>query len=277
MSNISGYGDNKTFRGNLPARDPYYYINASLDLSGKTGNDKIYYLNKLNDFSYLNTASFAYPNPDTFPEYYYLDDGALVGEVCLSASPELVASAQPVTLAAVVTLVARSAGGIATLTLSSSPANFGLQTGDKVLVSGINNDSGSFNTGSTYVTITVVGNTIRYSNNVGTIPFASVAPTGTPLLQTELSFQVGGAYAPSTGSDLIYTWSGPTGNVPGTVLLSELQDAQICYYGTQPTINESSLLGVNRYVALRVSGGLSSTPILSGKVAVTIKVYPRFR
>lgn len=73
--------------------------------------------------------------------------------------------------------VSRSAGGVASLTLSAPPSTFGLQSGDQIFVSGLLNDNNTFNT-STLVSVTVSGNVLTYANNVGTRPLATEAVTG---------------------------------------------------------------------------------------------------
>lgn len=92
MSNLSGIGDNKTYRGSLPPREPYYYIRANLDLSGQSANDKVYYFNRDNSFAYADARKFAYPNPDSYPGYYMIEDNAVIGEVAVYSNPDLVQS-----------------------------------------------------------------------------------------------------------------------------------------------------------------------------------------
>lgn len=90
MSNLSGFGDNKTYRSSVPPADPYFYISANLDLTGlevgqNEENNYIYYFNKENNFDYLNTQK--YPNPDNYGGYYMLDDNMVIGEVTVYCNP----------------------------------------------------------------------------------------------------------------------------------------------------------------------------------------------
>lgn len=276
MSNVSGYGDNRTFRNSIPPREPYYYITATLDLAGKLANNKVYYLNKLNNFEYLNTAKTAYPNPDDFPGYYYLENQVLIGEVGLSASADLTASNGAAVVSTLDIVTVERAGGVAILTLANPVASYGFQVGDLINVSGITNNGNAFNTAvNVYVPITAINNTNLEYANAGA-NFGPQAAAGTGVISTLLSFQVGGVFAPSTGSTLIDTWSGPSGNVPGPINKDELQNGQVCYYGTEPNLTDNVLLGSSRYIGLRLSGLLASQPILAGKIYVTLKVYPKF-
>jgi hypothetical protein len=81
------------------------------------------------------------------------------------------------------TTVARSAGGVATLTFSSNVTNLGLYVNTRFSLLGLTNDNGTFNVSSGLFTITsVTTNTISYTNATGTMPYASTVSTGTPIL-----------------------------------------------------------------------------------------------
>jgi len=180
MSNLSGIGDNKTYRGSLPPREPYYYIRANLDLSGQSANDKVYYFNRDNSFAYTDARKFAYPNPDSYPGYYMIEDNAVIGEVAVYSNPDIQTSdINTVALGTQIVNVSRTSG-VATLTLNSSAASFGLETGDYVTVSGISNNSGGFNT-SDPVQISVSGSTISYDNGSGSYS-SEVKATGAQLV-----------------------------------------------------------------------------------------------
>lgn len=152
MSNLSGFGDNKTYRSTLPPADPYFYITANLDLTGlEVGQvedlNYLYYFNKENNFNYLK-------DPSNYGGYYMLDDNMVIGEVTVYCNPE-----------------------------------------------------------------------VQYE-------FGNLS---------NLRFEVGGAYKPSialapvlVNDDSVDVWSGPTGNVPGSITNSELLNAQVCYYGREP-------------------------------------------
>lgn len=289
MSNVSGIGQNKTYRGSVPRKEPYYYIRASLDLAGKKANNVISWFNQENNYNYLSTEPNIYhPNPADYDKYYKIDNNSLVGEVNVYSSNDLVFSESNLTndfsneLASDAQLVSVArASGTASLTLSVSAfEDLNLRVGDHIQVSGVTNDADSFNTGA-FVPITAIsgtnGEVIEYTN-AGS-DFGPAAATGTSkLLEGQITLQVGGAYLPSSpdlttalGLDL---WGGPTGNVPGNIIVSELQDGQICYYGSEP--NDLFLLGQRPYLAMRLGGGNSSNSIVSGKIHVVVKVYVKY-
>ena len=288
MSNVSGIGQNKTYRGSVPRKEPYYYIRASLDLAGKKSNNVLLWFNQENNYNYLNTASDAYPNPADYDKYYKIDDNSLIGEVSVYSSNDLVFSESNEsndysnTLASAAELVTvERDGGTAKLTLSVSALNdLNLRVGDHIQVSGVTNDSNSFNT-SGFVPITAISGTndeiIEYAN--AGADFGPAAATGTnKLLKGQITLQVGGAYLPSSpdltavfGLDL---WGGPTGNTPGNIIVSELKDGQICYYGSEP--NDLFLLGQRPYLAMRLGGGNATNSIISGKIHVLVKVYVKY-
>lgn len=271
MSNVSGIGQNKSYRGSVPAKDPYYYIRAQLDLTGIKANDVHLYFNKDNSFAYLNTAVNAYPNPDNYPKYITIDDNSLVGEVTVYSNSDLAFSeGESNTIASGSDLVnVERSSGVAKLTLSASVVNvFKLRVGDLIKVSGVTNDPGGFNT-SGFVAITgisgVNGEILEY-NDAG-LDFPSAPATGTTkLLEGQIIVQVGGSSTPSTPFTVMNLWAGPTGNVPGNILLSELADSQICYYGTEPLLP---------YLSLRLAGGNSTNVITSGTLFVVVKVYKK--
>lgn len=86
----------------------------------------------------------------------------------------------------------------------------------------------------------------------------------------DLNFEVGGVYKPSIAldqtlspADLLLAhsmdvWGGPTGYVPGSITVAELEDGQVCYYGREPEDpqlnpeNDAGLeFGSRRYLALK--------------------------
>jgi hypothetical protein len=92
MSNLSGYGDNKTYRGSALPREPYYYIRANLDLSNVMFDDReehVFYFNKENSYAYLDRSKQSYPNPDQYPGFHLIDDNNLIGEVAVYTNPDL--------------------------------------------------------------------------------------------------------------------------------------------------------------------------------------------
>jgi hypothetical protein len=87
----------------------------------------------------------------------------------------------------------------------------------------------------------------------------------TGLLNT-LEFDVGGAFKPSIALDTspvnaifrqsLDVWGGPTGNTPGPITPSELEDAQVCYYGREPEFPITSPTydpswGTRKFLALK--------------------------
>jgi hypothetical protein len=77
---LSGYGDNLVYRSNIASADPYYYITAQLDLSGKSSNNKVYYFNKDNNFEYLVNKNYS--------SFYKVDANAVIAEVTVYSSPD---------------------------------------------------------------------------------------------------------------------------------------------------------------------------------------------
>lgn len=101
--------------------------------------------------------------------------------------------------------VARSAGGVTTVTLSSNASNFGLITGMYVALLGITNDGNSFNT-TDPVQITVSGTTFTYNNATGTMPYVTANITGYPVLTmaTSSSGYIIGKFRSSSG---LFQWA----------------------------------------------------------------------
>jgi hypothetical protein len=175
-----------------------------------------------------------------------------------------------------ITTVARSAGGVATITLSVAPGTLGLVTGDYVTIAGITNDANSFNS-AVPVQITVVGNTFTYSNATGSQPFVAQAAAGASRsvslgvaagasrkVETVPIAQIGGS---NLANSLFDIWGGPTGNQSGSILMSDLENAQSCRAGGEPAPGAPLL-------ALKLRGGSGS--VVSGSLNVVVKVYVKF-
>lgn len=77
---FSGHGDNLLFRSGQASVEPYYYISAQLDLSGKNAKNKIYYFNKDNNFAYMSVRDYA--------GYYKIDENSVISEVVVYCSPD---------------------------------------------------------------------------------------------------------------------------------------------------------------------------------------------
>lgn len=92
--NFGGGNDNRTFRTGALQKDPYYYINASIDLTGlHTGaivetDPYIFYFNKENNFNYLN--SNLYPNVDEYGNYHIITEHDVIGEVTVYVNPSVI-------------------------------------------------------------------------------------------------------------------------------------------------------------------------------------------
>lgn len=270
MSNVSGIEQNKTYRGSVPALEPYYYVRAHLDLTGKKLDNVHLYFNKENNFAYLNTAVNAYPNPDNYPKYQIIKN-SLIGEVTVYSNSDLVFSegdSNPLASGAQLVSVER-VSQTAKLTLNVSVVDvLKLRVGDLIKVSGVTNDSSQFNTvGFVPITgISGVNNVVlEYANNFPN--FGSAAATGTSkLLESQLTLQIGGSDKPSVPFVVMDLWGGPTGNQPGNIILGDLQDSQICYYGSESILP---------YLSLRLAGGNSTNTITSGTIFVVVKVYKK--
>lgn len=76
---LSGIGINKAFKTNLPSAAPYYYITASLDLTGLPLGS--YYLNYDNNLSYANVRDYS--------NYVTIDDNLVISEVVVYSDPEI--------------------------------------------------------------------------------------------------------------------------------------------------------------------------------------------
>ncbi|NBP58811.1 hypothetical protein EBU71_20155 [bacterium] len=91
-----------------------------------------------------------------------------------------------------------------------------------------------------------------------------------------LRFRIGGVEAPlvtaAQANPDIDVWGGLTGNSPGPLDASELEDGQSCYYGSEP---EGA---PKKYLAVKLSdtSSPSSASILRGQIYVIVKVYPKF-
>lgn len=138
--NLSGYGDNLVYRNNIASADPYYYISAQLDLSGRSASNGIFYFNKDNDFSYLVNKNYA--------GFHKIDTNAVIAEVVAFSLPEMsYDGSDPLVRVPVGSILAVSRNAsVATIYLNASPSSFNLFLGDYISVSGITNDSNSFNT-----------------------------------------------------------------------------------------------------------------------------------
>jgi len=351
--NLSGYGDNLVYRNNIASADPYYYISTQLDLSGQSASNGIFYFNKDNNFSYLVSRDYA--------GFHKIDTNSVIGEVVAFSSPEMeyngsdpvsrvssgsilavsrnssvatiylnaspssfnlflgdyisvsgitndsnsfntseptaISFASPAiskVAGANIVSVERDGSNVATITLSGPASGFGLATGDVVLVSGISNDSNSFNT-PVPVAITVSGSTFTYSSTGGVIlitaalgaskdvsfpaniqysdPGSDVsvvaAAGGSRNISTPILFLIGGAHAPSSGLSSIDIWGGPTGNVAAPVSIDQLNVSQSCYYGSEP--NDAA----KKFLAVKLVGGNTSNQF-SGILSIVVKVYPKF-
>jgi hypothetical protein len=197
--------------------------------------------------------------------------------------------------------IARAAG-VATITLSGTPASFNLANGNMITISGITNDSNSFN--GTVVITSVVGNTFTYANtgptavivttaalgsskliqtpalitysNVGALVANQLATGANRKIETPILALIGGAYRPLSGATDLELWAGPSGNIPAPLSPVELGYAQSCQYGQEPVMNDNPLLGSQKYLAVKMVGGTNSNKIVSGILSVLIKVYPKF-
>lgn len=83
---LSGIGINKAFKTNLPSAAPYYYITASLDLTGLPKGS--YYLNYDNNLSYANVRDYS--------NYVTIDDNLVISEVVVYSDPEITQLSSPV-------------------------------------------------------------------------------------------------------------------------------------------------------------------------------------
>ena len=81
--NFSGFGINKAFKTGIDPKKPYYYITASLDLSGAVFGGT-YYFNQDNNFTYSVVRDYA--------QYVVIDENSIIGEVAVYANSELISS-----------------------------------------------------------------------------------------------------------------------------------------------------------------------------------------
>lgn len=79
--NLSGIGINKTFKTIIPPGSPYFYLNASLDLSNAV-YDGTYYFNLENNFNYAKS-------PSSYGQYHILNDNVIISEVVVKTNPDL--------------------------------------------------------------------------------------------------------------------------------------------------------------------------------------------
>jgi hypothetical protein len=77
---FSGSGINKVYKSGVEPDQPYYYINASLDLSGRARGT--YYFNQDNNFDYALNRSYN--------RYILVDSNMLIGEIAVYANNDLV-------------------------------------------------------------------------------------------------------------------------------------------------------------------------------------------
>lgn len=86
MADLSGFDSNKTYRGSVRSKEPYYYIMAHLDLTNvevDLNENNICYLNKENNFNYLK-------DPTNYGGYYTIEENAVIGEVTVYTNPDVV-------------------------------------------------------------------------------------------------------------------------------------------------------------------------------------------
>ncbi|NDB36254.1 MAG: hypothetical protein EB023_13170, partial [Flavobacteriia bacterium] len=77
---FSGFGINKAFKTGQDPEQPYYYVNASLDLSGRASGT--YYFTQDNNYDYAFNRSYN--------RFVILDNNALISEVSVFANNDLV-------------------------------------------------------------------------------------------------------------------------------------------------------------------------------------------
>jgi len=82
MSSFGDNGKNKVFKTGIPPSPPYYYIQASLDLSGRSSGT--YYFNTDNNYSYDTIRDY--------PNFITIGDNVIISEVLVYSSPTLVAA-----------------------------------------------------------------------------------------------------------------------------------------------------------------------------------------
>jgi|688.fasta_scaffold174294_2 hypothetical protein len=77
---FSGIGINKTFKSGQDPEQPYYYVSASLDLSGRASGT--YYFTQDNNYDYAFNREYK--------RFIILDNNALISEVSVFANNDLV-------------------------------------------------------------------------------------------------------------------------------------------------------------------------------------------
>lgn len=75
---------NRTFRTNLQPERPYYYVTASLDLTGARNGETLYF-NADNNLDYLNNRNYA--------KYHILTQDLIIGDVIVWTDPVIVTNA----------------------------------------------------------------------------------------------------------------------------------------------------------------------------------------
>lgn len=88
MTDLSGIESNKVSRSAIVPGAPYYYINASLDISllaVEAGSSVTLYFNKDNNYDYLDTIL-----GQTYTGFYPLEDNSVIGEVVVYSNPDVV-------------------------------------------------------------------------------------------------------------------------------------------------------------------------------------------
>jgi hypothetical protein len=77
---FSGFGINKAFKSGQDPEQPYYYVSASLDLSGRTSGT--YYFTQDNNYEYAYNRDYK--------RFIILDENAIISEVSVFANNDLV-------------------------------------------------------------------------------------------------------------------------------------------------------------------------------------------
>jgi hypothetical protein len=77
---FSGFGVNKSFKTGQEPGNPYYYINASLDLSGRAAGT--YYFNQDNNFEYALNRDYK--------KYHIIDENMIISEITVFANNDIV-------------------------------------------------------------------------------------------------------------------------------------------------------------------------------------------
>lgn len=77
---FSGFGINKAFKSGQEPGKPYYYINASLDLSGRA--EGTYYFNADNNYEYALNRDYN--------KYHIIDENMIISEIAVFANNDLI-------------------------------------------------------------------------------------------------------------------------------------------------------------------------------------------